>query len=185
MAWTDNSYPTAPDFPTAHEDLPMVDDFYNQFTSYIEDMVTPADSILDASGNIELGATKGIFWDSTERIDLSGGEIKVTALSVVTFRAQDATLATLTVTGVCSCATLVVDGDLDVTGSIVSVDGTVRDYQKLTKTATPAAATTNTAKLWLSSGVGYGDNGDFVCDIKANDGGQTNKNFTLMDYSGL
>jgi len=185
MAWTDNSYPTAPGFPTPHEDLPMIDDFYDHFVSYIVDMVTPAGSILDGSGNIELGATKGIYWDGTEQIDLDGGEIKVSALSVVTFRAQDAVLATLTVTGLCSCGTLVVDGDLSVTGSIVAADGTVRDYQNLTKTAAPAAATTNTAKLWLTSGVGYGDDGDFVCDIKADDGGQTNKNFTLMDYSGL
>lgn len=186
MAWTDNAFPTSPDFPTGHDDLPMNPDFYDHIVAYIKDMITPSEDMVDGTGNITIGETKGIYF-GTERIDWSssGVRMKVPLSISGDLTVVDVLIDTLTVAGIMLTETLTVDGDIDVAGSIVAGDGTVRQYQKLTKTDAPGAAGDNTAKIWLSSGVGYGDDGDLVCDIRADDGGQTNKNFTLVDYSGL
>lgn len=187
MAWTDNAFPTSPDFPTGHDDLPMNPDFYDHIVAYIKDMTPVADSVIDGTGNITIGETKGIYFANSERIDRFYLGVRMQApLSIVNnLVVLDAEIGTLLVAGIMLTETLTVDGDIDVAGSIVAGDGTVRQYQKLTKTDAPGAAGDNTAKIWLSSGVGYGDDGDLVCDIRADDSGQTNKNFTLVDYSGL
>lgn len=187
MAWTDNAFPTSPDFPEGHDDLPMNPDFYDHIVAYIKDMTPIADSVVDGTGNITIGATKGIYFDGSERIDRSASGVRMQAPLSITndLTALDTVIGTLAVAGIMFTETLTVDGDIDVAGSIVAYGGTVRQFQKLTKTDAPGAAGDNTAKIWLSSGVGYGDDGDLVCNIRADDGGQTNKNFTLVDYSGL
>ena len=63
-------YPADPEFPVGHEDVPLGPDLYTVVASYIEDMVTDINVLADHIGNYELGATKGIEFDDTIRINL-------------------------------------------------------------------------------------------------------------------
>lgn len=178
------TYPAAPEFPTGHEDVPTGPDLYTAITSYIPDMVTDIVTITDHVGNIELGATKGIEWDNTVRINLSGGEIKVTAMQINTeFVVDTPTVTTdLDITGDLIVANdLTVDGDIIVTGT-VSQDYVARDTHTLTQAAEPGDPADNQAVFWVSSGAGFGDAGDFCCKIT--EGGGTT-DFTISDYSAL
>ena len=140
---------------------------------------------MDRVGNIELGAAKGIEWDNTIRINLSGGEIKVTALQVNTTLTAD----TLTLTGLVITDDLIIDNDLNLTGGsdiavtgAVSVDYVDRTQHTLTQAAEPGDPADNNAVLWVSNGTGAGDAGDFMCKIT--EGGGTSA-FTISDYSAL
>jgi len=146
-------------------------------------MVTDANLIFDNAGNIELGATEGIKWDGTIRIDLSGGEIKVTAMQINTeFVVDTPELTTLNITGnLVVDNDLIIDGDIAVTGT-VSQDYVARDTHTLTQEDEPGDPADNNAVFWVSSGVGYGDAGDFCCKIT--EGGGTT-DFTISDYSAL
>lgn len=177
------TYPTAPGFPGGHDDVPTGPDLYTAVASYIPDMVTDINLILDHIGNYELGATKGIKFDDTIRISLSGGEIKFTALSVnVELVVDTPTITTLNITDDLIVGNdLIIDGDIAVTGTVTQ-DYVVRDVHRLSQEAEPGDPADNTAVFWISSGGGYGDVGDFVCKIT--EGGGTT-DFTISDYSAL
>jgi len=64
----------------------------------------------------------------------------------------------------------------------VTQDHVDRDYHKLNQADEPGDPADDYAVFWLSSGVGYGDIGDFCCKIT--EGGGTT-DFTIMDYSAL
>ena len=72
MAYPNNTYTTDPSFPIGHEDVPLGPDLHTVIASYIPDLVTDLVRMVDRLGNIELGATEGIEWDDTIRIDLAG-----------------------------------------------------------------------------------------------------------------
>jgi len=175
------TYPAAPDFPIGHEDVPIGPDLYTVVASYIPDITTDALGI--TGGNYILGNAEGIKWDGTIRIDLSGGEIKVTALSAnVEFVVDTPTITTLNITDdLIIDNDLVIDGDIAVTGT-VSQDRVDRDTYTLTQAAEPGDPADNNAVFWISSGVGYGDAGVFCCKIT--EGGGTT-DFTISDYSAL
>lgn len=177
------TYPTAPDFPLGHEDVPTGPDLYTAVASYIADMVTDIVTIVDHSGNIELDATKGVEWDSTVRISLSGGEIKFTALQINTeFVVDTPTITTLNITGDLIVSNdLIIDGDIAVTGTVTQ-DYLLRDTHTLTQAAEPGDPADNNAVFWISNGTGYGDTGDFCCKIT--EGGGTT-DFTISDYTAL
>ena len=176
-------YPETPDFPTGHEDVPIGPDLYTVVAAYIEDMTTDAAQLFDQAGNIELGATEGIKWDSDVRIDLSGGEIKVEALQVNTeLIIYTPTLTTLNITGDLAIGNdLIVDGNLAVTGAVTS-DYVDRNIFNLTQADEPGDPADNNAVFWNSTGVGYGDIGDLCCKIT--EGGGTT-DFTISDFSAL
>jgi len=183
--YPDRTYPDAPQFPAGHEDVPWGPDLYTAVSSYIYDMVTDVIRLIDREGNIEVAADKGIKFDSVERIALTGGEIAFTALNVATELIVDTpTFTTLTMSG-----DLIVGNDVDQSlGSSLTIGGTVTcDYIDRTAHSTsqqdePGDPADNTAVIWTSSGVGYGDIGDVCCKIT--EGGGTTS-FTIADYSGL
>ena len=181
--YPDFTYPTAPGFPTGHDDVPIGPDLYTAIISYIEDMTTDAILLLNNDGNIELGATEGIKWDSAVRINLAGGEIKITALSVNTELVVDTpTLTTLNITDdLIVDNDLIIDGDIAVTGTVAQ-DYVDRGVIIWTQAAEPGDPADNNAVFWISSGVGYGDVADFCCKIT--EGGGTT-DFTIVDYSAL
>ena len=179
------TYPTAPAFPTGHEDVPSGPDLYTAVSSYIPAMVTDILTIIDQVGNIELGATKGIEFDSTVRINLAGGEIKVTAMQINTeFVVDTLSVGTLNITN-----DLIISNDLTVNGGAnfavtgtVTTDYVARDAHTLTQADEPGDPADNNAVFWVSSGVGFGDAGDFCCKIT--EGGGTT-DFTISDYTAL
>ncbi len=176
-------YPETPQAPIGHEDVPTGPDQYTFVSSYIPAMVIDIVTIVDHSGNYELGATKGIEWDSTVRINLSGGEIKVVAMQINTeFVVDTPTLTTLNITGDLIVANdLIIDGDIAVTGTVTQ-DYVARDTHTLTQTAEPGDPADNNAVFWVSNGTGFGDTGDFCCKIT--EGGGTT-DFTISDYTAL
>jgi len=176
-------YPNDPEFPTGHEDVPTGPDLYTATASFIFDMVTDIILFVDHAGNIEIGATKGIEFDNTIRISLSGGEIKFTAVSVnIELVVDTPTITTLNITDDLIISNdLNIDGDIAVTGT-VSQDYVIRDVHRLAQENEPGDPADNNAVFWISSGVGFGDVGDFVCKIT--EGGGTT-DFTISDYSAL
>ena len=181
--YPDITFPSPPEFPIAHEDAPWGNDLYDVIASYIPDMVTDGNLIMDNLGNVEVGAAFGIVWDGVTRIDLSGGEILITALQINTALVVDTpTITTLNVTGDCDVTNnLVIDGNVAVTGT-VTADYVERKEHTLTQAAEPGDPANDTAVIWLSNGTGYGDAGDLVCKIT--EGGGTT-DFTIADYSAL
>ena len=181
--YPDITYSDDPEFPTGHKDVPIGPDLYTVVASYIPDLVTDVIRLIDHSGSIELGGTEGISWDSAIRIDLSGGEIKVTALEVESELVVDnPTLTTLNITGDLVVSNdIIIDGDIAVTGTVTQ-DYIDRGTYTLTQADEPGDPADNNAVFWISSGVGYGDVGDFCCKIT--EGGGTT-DFTIVDYSAL
>ena len=183
MAYPDNIYPAAPAFPTGHEDVSLGPDLYTAISAYITALVTDMVQFDTDGGNIEIGADKGIKFDGTERIGLTGGEIEFTALQVNTeFVATTAEVDDLT------CAGNIEVGN-DITSVLtISVTGTIsfdyfdRGVHVFGQIDEPGDPADNTAVFWVSSGVGYGDVGDFCCKIT--EGGGTT-DFTIADYSAL
>ena len=185
--YPDRVYPESPDYPIGHDDVPLGDDLYQVIISYIPSLVASITPFLDYLGNIELGVTKGIYWDGTERIDLSGGEILFSALQVDTALVVDTPSVTvLTVTG-----DLIISNDLIITPTTgdLTVAGTVtqdyvdRELWTMTQATAPGDPADNNAVFWISDGTGgFGDAGDFCCKIT--EGGGTT-NFTISDYSAL
>ena len=181
--YPDLTYPTAPAFPIGHDDVPLGSDLYTVIASYIPDMVTDINLFADHSGNIELGATEGIEFDSTVRISLSGGEIKFTAVSVnIELVVDTPTITTLNITDDLIVSNdLILDGSLSVTGTITQ-DYVDRNTHTFTQAAEPGDPADNNAVLWISNGTGAGDIGDFMCKITEGGGTST---FTIADYSAL
>jgi len=182
MTYPNNVYPADPDFPISHEDVPLGPDFYTATITYLPALVTDINLFVDHIGNIEIAADKGIEWDGTERIALTGGEIEFTALQVNTELVVDTiTVGDLTCTG-----DLIVGNDLD--ASDITVTGTVtmdfldRGKHTLSQIAEPGDPADNTAILWLSDSTGAGDEGDLMCKITEGGGTST---FTIADYSAL
>jgi len=183
--YPDLTYPTAPGFPTGHDDVPIGPDLYKAIMAYIGSLVTETTTFLDRLGNLKIGAAKGIEWDDTIRINLTGGEIKVTALQINTQLTIDTpTLTTITITD-----DLIISNDLVFNPSTdIAVTGTVtQDYvdrgtHRLTQAAEPGDPADNNAVLWISNGTGAGDAGDFMCKITEGGGTST---FTISDYSAL
>lgn len=181
--YPDRVFPETPQAPIGHDDVPVGPDLYTMASAYIPAMVTRINLLSDHAGNYELGATEGIEWDDTIRIDLSGGEIKITAIQINTeFVVDTPTLTTLNITGDLIVSNdLLIDGDIAVTGT-VSQDYVARDIHTLTQAAEPGDPADNQAVFWNSNGTGYGDAGDFCCKIT--EGGGTT-DFTISDYSTL
>lgn len=177
------TYPDDPEFPIGHKDVPIGPDLYTAVSSCIPDLVTDVVRLFDHLGSIELGATEGISWDSSIRINISGGEIKVTALEVETELVVDTpTLTTLNITGDLVISNdLIIDGDIAVTGTVTQ-DYVDRGVHTLTQAAEPGDPADNHAVFWISNGTGYGDAGDLCCKIT--EGGGTT-DFTISDYSAL
>jgi len=183
MPYPTDTFPTAPGFPIGHEDVPLGDDLYAVIASYIPDLVTELNTIMDHEGNIEIGATKGIKWDGTERISLWGGEIYFTALNIVNnLHTVNATISTLNCNDLSPLSNLIVESFLAVTGTVTVDDYVERDVQTFTQAAEPGDPADNHAVFWISNGTGYGDAGDFCCKIT--EGGGTTS-FTISDYSVL
>jgi len=185
--YPDRVYPESPDFPIGHDDVPLGDDLYQVIASYIPSLVTSLTPFLDNDGNIDLGVTKGIYWNAIEQIDLSGGIIIAQALEVDTALIVDTvTVTTLTVTG-----DLIISNDLILTPSAsdLTVVGTVaqdyvdRSILTMTQVTEPGDPADNNAVFWISDGTGAsGDAGDFMCKITEGGGTTT---FTISDYSAL
>lgn len=184
MAYPDNRYPDAPDFPTGYDWLAPGQEAYDVIAAYIEDMTTDAIRLLDNDGNIRLYSGKGIGWEDTIKIILASGEIQITDLQLSGYlTAEDTTVTTL------ETATLEVKQDLTVSTDI-TVSGTisngsapaVRVWHELTEAAEPDDPADNCAVIWLSNGTGYGDQGDLCA--KVTEGGGTT-DFTIVDFSGL
>jgi len=177
------TYPTAPDFPTGHEDVPWGPDLYTAVSSYLAAMVTDIITFIDHIGNIERAADKGIKWDGTERIGLTGGEIAFTALQVnIEFVVDTITTGNLTITGNISAGNdLTIDGITSVTGT-ATMDFLDRGRHTLDQAAEPGDPADNDAVLWVSNGTGAGDAGDLMCKITEGGGTTT---FTMADYSAL
>lgn len=183
--YPDLTYPTAPAFPIGHDDAPLGPDLYQVVASYIPDLTTDISLLVDRIGNIELGATEGVKWDGTIRINLAGGEIKFTAVSInIELVVNTPTLTTLNITN-----DLIIANDLVCNSSTFAVTGTVtQDYvirfvHRFAQETTPGDPADDTAVFWISSGAGaYGDAGDFCCKIT--EGGGTT-DFTITDYSAL
>ena len=183
--YPDLVYPSDPEFPAGHDDVPIAGDFYTATTSQITALAAEATLLFDQIGNIELGATEGVAWNDGIRIDLSSGEIQIIPLQVNTELVVDTpTLNTLNVTG-----DIVVSNDLTASFAPVTVGGVVTaDYvdrlvYKLTSQIDePGDPADNHAVFWMSSGVGFGDAADFCCKIT--EGGGTT-DFIISDYSTL
>lgn len=184
MAYPNNTYPTAPGFPTMYEWDNPGEEAYDVFASYFEDITTDLVALIDGAGNIELAATKSVYINSVELMDISGGEINFYDLSITAdLFAVSAAITTLTVTD-----DMEVTGDFGMSGTHdAAVTGTVamyvrRDYMIFGDEDEPANPANDDSVAWLSTGTGYGDAGD-LC-IKITEGGST-KSATLADYSAM
>jgi len=112
------TYPSAPDFPIGHEDVPIGPDLYTAVASYIEDMAADAATIYNNDGNITFDVGFGVMWESVQRINIAGGEIHFTALQINNELVCDTpTITTLNITDdLIVDNDLVIDGDIAVTG---------------------------------------------------------------------
>lgn len=182
--YPDRVYPETPQFPIGHDDVPWGPDMYTAVAAYIAALTTDMVNFETEGGDLEIGSSKGIAWDSSVRISLSGGEIKFSALQVNT----ELVVATATLEDVTCSGNVEVGNDVIDLIAIVSIGGTVTmDYfdrvqHMLNQSAEPGDPADNTAVIWVSNGTGYGDAGDVVCKIT--EGGGTT-DFTIADYSAL
>ena len=184
MAYPDDSYPTAPSFPTAADDIIVNDDLYGVMTSYIEDISSDLATVTDEDGNIDLAAAKWIEWDGNKTIWSDSGTITVDDLKVTT---------ELRITGEYTGTDTTVTDHVDITtylditsGASVSVGGTItcdyvqRNYHIFNEATAPGNPANDYAVFWMDDGgVGLGD---FM--VKITEGGST-KTATLLDWSAL
>ena len=184
MAYPDETYPDPPDFPTGYDWLAPGDEAYQVIASYIEDITTDAIRLLDNDGNIILYSGKGIGWEDTIKIILSGGEIQIMDLQLSAhLTAEDAEITTLETATLEAKQDLTISTGLTVSGTVSNGSApAVRVWHELSEEDEPDDPADNCAVIWLSSGVGYGDQGDLCAKIT--EGGGTT-DFTIVDFSGL
>ena len=178
-------FPEDPEFPIGHDDAPIGPDLYTVVASYIPDMVTDINLLLDHVGNYEIGATKAIQFDGSTKISLVGGEIKFTSVEATIELVVDTpTITTLTISN-----DLIVSNDLIHSGGTFTIAGVVnqdyvdRDQHELdSQSAEPGDPADDTAVIWQSNATGAGDAADIM--VKITEGGGTTT-FTLVDYSAI
>lgn len=184
MGYPDNTYPDAPDFPIGYDWTAPGQDAYDVIVSYIEDLTTDANRLLDNDGNVRLYSDKGVGWESVIKILLSGGTIKMTDLQLYyDVQAEDAVITTLAGATLTCSQDLTVSTNISVAGTISNgSEPAVRVWHELTEAAEPDDPADNCAAIWLSNGTGYGDQGDLCA--KVTEGGGTSS-FTIVDFSAL
>lgn len=193
MAITDR-YPTTIDIPDGVEELYINQDIYSAISSYIEDLTTDLNKLLDSDGNFSLVndtaySSSTIKWDGDTQISIAvshGYEYLYTsyietdtimydcAATITNFSVETSVSAAADVVSSGAAATITVSG---------SIFGSVeRKRQELSEAAEPADPASGKAVIWFSNGTGYGDAGDLVCKINV---AATVKSYTISDYSTL